>query len=61
MDLINTPDIIIGHNIEYDENMVKLELRRLEMEYLYKPRQVICTMNTSIDFCKLPKRDEKAK
>ena len=61
LDLINKPDVIIGHNIEYDENMTKLELRRLEKEYEYKPKQVICTMNESINFCKLPKRDEKAK
>jgi len=61
LELINTPDIIVGHNIEYDENMVKLELRRLEKEYEYKPKQVVCTMNESTNFCKLPKRDEKAK
>ena len=60
VELINSPDIIIGHNIEYDENMVKLELRRLEKEYEYKPKQVVCTMNESIYFCKLPKRDDKA-
>ncbi len=60
IDLINTPDIIVGHNIEYDENMVKLELRRLEKEYEYKPKQVVCTMNESTYFCKLPKRDDKA-
>jgi len=60
LEYINTPDIIIGHNIEYDENMVKLELRRLEKEYEYKPKQVVCTMNESVYFCKLPKRDEKA-
>ncbi|MDQ7009919.1 MAG: 3'-5' exonuclease [Candidatus Gracilibacteria bacterium] len=61
INLINNPDIIVGHNIEYDENMTKLELRRLEKEYEYKPKQVVCTMNESITYCKLPKRDEKAK
>ena len=61
LDFINTPDVIVWHNIEYDENMVKLELRRLEKEYEYKPKQVVCTMNQSVNFCKLPKRDEKAK
>ena len=60
LDFINTPDAIVWHNIEYDENMIKLELRRLEKEYEYKPKQVICTMNESVFFCKLPKRDEKA-
>jgi len=53
---INEPDIIVGHNIEYDEDMVKLELRRLDMEYRYQPKQVICTMNESTNFCKLPKK-----
>ena len=58
---INYPDIIIGHNVEYDENMLKLELKRLGIEHEYKPKQVICTMNESTNFCRLPKRDEKAK
>lgn len=48
---INTPDIIIWHNIEYDQDMVKLELKRLNREFEYKPKQVICTMKNSVDFC----------
>ena len=60
INFINEPDIIIWHNIEYDESMLKLELRRLEKEYLYKPKQVICTMNESIDFCHLPKKNENS-
>lgn len=51
MSFINTPDITIWHNIEYDEDMIKLELKRLEREYLYKPKQVVCTMKTTVDFC----------
>jgi len=56
MKYINDPDITIWHNIEYDEDMIKLELRRLEQEYKYKPKQVICTMNSTINYCKLPKK-----
>lgn len=48
---INEPDVIVWHNIEYDEDMVKLELKRLKQEYKYNPRQVICTMKTTVDFC----------
>lgn len=48
---INDADMIIGHNIEYDEDMVKVELRRLEAEYKYQPKQVYCTMKTTVDFC----------
>ncbi|MDD3145084.1 MAG: 3'-5' exonuclease [Candidatus Gracilibacteria bacterium] len=50
---INGPDIIIGHNIEYDEDMVKLELKRLNVEYKYKPKQKVCTMKSTVDFCKI--------
>jgi len=48
---INEPDVIVGHNIEYDESMVKLELKRLKQEYKYNPRQVVCTMKTTVDYC----------
>lgn len=51
MTYINEPDITIWHNIEYDEDMVKIELKRLEKEYKYKPKQVVCTMKTTVDFC----------
>ncbi len=50
---INWPDIIIWHNIEYDEDMIKLELKRLNMEYKYKPKQKVCTMKSTVDFCKI--------
>ncbi len=50
---VNTPDIIIWHNIEYDEEMIKLELKRLDKLYKYMPKQSICTMKTTVDFCKI--------
>jgi len=53
MDLINWVDVIVWHNIEYDEEMIKLELRRLDLLYKYAPKQVICTMKTTVDFCAL--------
>ncbi len=51
MDFLGKADAIIGHNIEYDEDMIKVELRRLEKLHLYAPDQVICTMKTTVDFC----------
>lgn len=48
---VNEPDIIIGHNIEYDEDMLKLELKRLDREYEYVPKQAICTMKSSVNYC----------
>ena len=41
---INTPDILVGHNIDFDQDMIKLELKRLGREYDYKPKQTYCTM-----------------
>lgn len=48
---INESDVIVWHNIEYDEDVVKIELKRLNMEYKYRPKQVVCTMKTTVDFC----------
>ena len=57
---INSPDLIIWHNIEYDEGMIKLELQRLNRVHDYRPKQTFCTMNETIDYCKLPKRNENS-
>lgn len=58
---INEVDAIIGHNIEYDQDMVQLELRRLEKLYLYQPKQIICTMKTTVDFCAIQGNGERFK
>jgi len=61
LELINDADVIIGHNIEYDEDMIKLELKRLQQEYEYRPKQVFCTMKTTVDFCGLVWSGERLK
>ncbi len=48
---INDVDIIIWHNLEYDEDILKIELKRLNKEYKYRPKQTICTMKTTTNFC----------
>jgi len=57
---INDPDLIIWHNIEYDESMIKLELKRLNRLHDYRPKQSFCTMNETMNYCKLAKRDENS-
>lgn len=52
--IINESDVIIWHNIEYDEEMIKLELKRLGREYEYNPKQILCTMKNTVEYCKLP-------
>jgi len=58
---INEADAIIGHNIEYDEEMIKLELQRLGKLYLYQPKQVLCTMKSTVDFCGIQGNGERFK
>lgn len=61
VEYINEVDAIIGHNIEYDEQMIQLELRRLWKLYLYQPKQVLCTMKTTVDFCAIQGNGERLK
>ncbi len=61
LSIINESDVIIWHNIEYDEEMIKLELKRLGKEFEYKPKQVLCTMKQTVDFCALPGSGERFK
>lgn len=61
INIINESDVVIGHNIEYDEDMIKLELKRLGREYDYRPKQVMCTMKTTVDYCQLPGNGERFK
>lgn len=53
MDFISEADVIIWHNIEYDEEMIKIELARLQKLHRYNPNQVVCTMKSSVDHCAL--------
>lgn len=61
MDFMNQAEVLIGHNIEYDEDMMKLELRRYEKLHLYNPTQVLCSMKSSVDFCALQGKWERFK
>lgn len=62
---LNTPDIVVWHNIEFDENMVRIEFERLKINfwvpYDYSPNKSVCTMNESTDYCKLHKKNSKSK
>jgi DNA polymerase III epsilon subunit-like protein len=61
---ISYPDVIVWHNIQFDENVVRTEFKRLALEWTviwYEPKRSICTMNESINYCKLPKKSVKAK
>jgi len=50
-------DIVVAHNIEFDLNMVVVELVRLgllqEIEYIHGAGKYYCTMQQSIDLCNI--------
>ena len=61
MGFLMSADAIIGHNIEYDEEMLKLELKRLGRVHEYCPEQVLCSMKSSTDFCAIQGNGERFK
>jgi DNA polymerase-3 subunit epsilon len=54
MQVLNGADIVVGHNVSYDEGILGYELARLGRPGDYTPAQSICTMRSSTDYCKLP-------
>lgn len=53
---LNTADLVVGHNVEFDEQIIRDELARLGRNGDYQPMKSLCTMRTSTDYCKLPGR-----
>ena len=47
---------IVGHNIEFDKKIVGAEMIRLGMKDEIEKRKSYCTMQSSIDFCKIPSK-----
>ena len=45
---------IVGHNIEFDKKIVGAELVRLSKPDVMDTKEALCTMESSLDFCKIP-------
>lgn len=45
---------IVGHNIEFDKKIIGAEMIRLRMKDELEKKKSYCTMQSSIDFCKIP-------
>jgi len=61
-------DMIVAHNIEFDLNMLRVELMRigcenmeLRLTNMIKTQQFYCTMRQSIDLCKIEKENSRGK
>ncbi|MCB9807606.1 3'-5' exonuclease [Candidatus Peribacteria bacterium] len=53
---LNSADMVVGHNIEYDESVINYELQRLSRKGDYNPQKTLCTMKSTVDFCAIPGR-----
>lgn len=53
---LNTTDVVVGHNIEYDEQVIRDELARIGHPGDYQPLKSLCTMRSSTEYCKLQGR-----
>jgi DNA polymerase-3 subunit epsilon len=45
--------VIVAHNMAYDEKIIGSELIRLGLENTMDSKEKICTMETTVDFCKI--------
>lgn len=54
--VLNGADIVAGHNISYDEEILGYELARMGRTGEYTPSKTLCTMRSSTDYCKLQGR-----
>lgn len=62
--IISSVDIIVAHNLSFDKNMLLIEFWRLlekGLPYDYAPKMELCTMENTINYCRLPKKNEKSK
>ncbi len=52
--LIDQSNVLVAHNISFDEKIVGAEFLRENMENRLLQADKICTMDVSTDYCKLP-------
>lgn len=52
--LIEKSDIIVAHNIAFDEKIIGAEFLRKGITSILDDKRKICTMKSSTDFCKIP-------
>jgi DNA polymerase-3 subunit alpha len=74
---VDKVDLVVGHNIEFDISMIKVELLRIineyekdetmkeklksQLEIIININKIYCTMRNSIDICKIEKENSRGK
>jgi DNA polymerase III epsilon subunit-like protein len=68
MEWSNKSELIVGHNVEFDYNMVCAELMRIKndefkdyLENFKNYKKFFCTMKTTVDICKIKKMSRQGK
>ena len=56
LDDFKAADVIVGHNIEFDKNVVGAEMIRMGMRDIMDSKRAVCTMKSSKDYCALPSK-----
>ncbi|MBN2104253.1 3'-5' exonuclease [bacterium] len=52
--VIDRSDVLVAHNINFDEKIVGTEFLRMNVSHQMFQKQKICTMKQSTDFCRIP-------
>lgn len=55
-DTLNSVDVLVAHNISFDEMVIGCEYYRLNQKDPMPEKQKICTKEASVDYCKIPGR-----
>ena len=53
-ELVAEAEVLVAHNISFDEKIVGAEFLRNGMENIIVPKKRICTMQSTTDFCAIP-------
>ena len=51
---LNVATNVVGHNVAFDKKILGAEMIRLDMKDELEKKKSYCTMQSSIDFCKIP-------
>ncbi|NLV32198.1 MAG: 3'-5' exonuclease [Acidobacteria bacterium] len=47
-------EVIVAHNIKFDEKVISAEYLRLNQELPFRSKKRICTMERSTEYCRIP-------
>lgn len=58
---IHSCDQVIGHNVDFDADVIGAEFFRIHKWNIFSGKTKVCTMKLGTDFCQLPKTNPKAR